>query len=158
MRSPSKTKSLARLEGLATFLDSSIPLGKTGYRIGMDPLIGLIPGIGDPLSALIGGYIIVEAARLGTSRLTLTKMMFNLGFDTLLGAVPFVGDLFDFAFKANQRNILLVQEARLVDDHHPQKRLSSAFFLTLTIVLIFIALISATALYSALKILDWLIS
>jgi hypothetical protein len=155
---PTKQKSLARLEWLSKFLDSSIPLGTTGYRIGMDPLVGLIPVIGDPLSALIGSYLILEAAQLGASRLTLAKMMINLGIDALLGAVPFVGDLFDFAFKANEKNLRLVQEARLGEVENPGGRLTSAFISTLGVLLIFLTIIFSLVVFITAKLFSFFLN
>lgn len=157
MHHSSKQKSWVRIEQLSNILDSSIPIGKSGYRIGIDPLIGLIPGIGDPLSALIGSYIIIESARLGASRFTLGKMMINLALDTLLGAVPFLGDIFDFTFKANQRNLMLLKEAPLGYEPNPTKRLTSTFALTLFVLLIFIALICSVVLFSTFRLLGWLL-
>ena len=151
MSRSSKSDSLARLEWIGNFLDSSIPLGKSGYRIGVDPLIGLIPVIGDPLSALAGCYIIIEAARLGASRFILGRMMINLGFDALVGAVPILGDFFDFTFKANQRNVQLVKDMKAVIDHHPERRLSAAFFITLLMLIVFIAMIFTTVLFTTIK-------
>lgn len=154
----SKQKIFARLEWLSTILDSSIPLGKSGYRIGIDPLLGLIPGIGDSLSALAGSYIVIEAARLGASRLTLGRMMVNLGFDALVGGIPVLGDLFDFTFKANRRNLQLLRNSSLADSSHPEKRLSSAFFLTLCALLIFIATIFILVFYTTVKFFGWLMN
>jgi len=99
-----------RLRGLARLLDSSIPL-PGGYRIGLDGLIGLIPGVGDAIGASFSTYIILEAARMGASRTTLLRMVGNVLIDTIVGAVPILGDLFDFAWKANQRNMALLDGA-----------------------------------------------
>ncbi len=110
-----RNERIARLERLGRLLDSSIPIGRGGTRIGWDPLIGLIPGIGDFLTTAIGGYLIFESARIGISRITLARMMVNLGIDALIGAIPLVGDLFDFGFKANARNLTLLKEAKFSD-------------------------------------------
>ena len=88
-----------RLEQLAWLMDSSIPLPGLRARIGIDPLIGLIPGFGDTVGALISSYIIAQAARLGAPRSILIKMAFNVATDTIIGAIPGVGDLFDFGWK-----------------------------------------------------------
>ena len=154
-KSVSKSKVIARLERLSTLLDSSIPVGSSGYRVGLDPIIGLIPGIGDVFSALLGSYMVIEAAWLGASRWTLGRMMINVAVDALVGAVPVLGDLFDFAFKANQRNLALVKDAKLVNDHDPRSRLSSAFLLTLLFVLGFLASIIAAAFFTAVKVINW---
>ncbi len=93
-----------RLDRLAWYLDNSIPLPGLNFRVGIDPLVGLIPGIGDTIGAIMSSYILSEAARLGAPKTILLKMAFNIAVDALAGAVPILGDLFDFGWKANQRN------------------------------------------------------
>lgn len=97
-----------KLERLAWILDNSIPIPGLDARIGFDALIGLIPGIGDSLGAVCSSYILIAAARLGLPKTVLMKMAFNVALDTLGGTVPVLGDLFDFAWKANQRNVELL--------------------------------------------------
>jgi hypothetical protein len=84
-------------------MDRSIPIG--GIRVGLDPVLGLIPGIGDMVSALISTTLIVQAYRAGVSKSTVLRMMVNVGIDATLGAIPILGDIFDWAFKANTRNL-----------------------------------------------------
>ena len=79
--------------------------------MGLDGLLGLIPGIGDTATALIASYVVLEAARLGVPKRTLARMIANVGFDFIVGLVPLLGDLGDFAWKANRRN------ARMLHDH-----------------------------------------
>jgi hypothetical protein len=100
---------LKRLRAFAWLLDSSIRL-PGGFRIGLDPLLGLIPGLGDALGALLGLYIIYEARRLGASRTLILKMIANMLIDAVIGAVPILGDIFDAAFKANLRNVALLEQ------------------------------------------------
>ena len=97
-----------RLAQLAWLLDNSIPLPGTRFRIGLDPLIGLVPGLGDLLGVLLSSYIVREAARLGAPPSVLTRMAFNVALEGLVGLVPVVGDIFDAAWKANQRNFALL--------------------------------------------------
>jgi hypothetical protein len=102
----SRTK---RVRVLARLLDSSIPVPGTSWKIGFDPIIGLIPGIGDLIGAVVSGYIIMEAVRADVPAVTLVRMMVNVGIDTLLGAVPAVGDVFDAAWKSNTMNVALLE-------------------------------------------------
>ena len=98
----------ARLKRVAWLLDSAIPL-PGGYRIGLDGLIGLVPGLGDVVAALLSSYIVVEAARLRVPASVLLRMGLNVALELIIGAVPVAGDLFDFAFKANERNVRLLE-------------------------------------------------
>lgn len=98
----------ARLKRLAWLLDSAIPL-PGGYRIGLDGLIGLVPGLGDVVAALLSSYIVLEAARLRVPASVLLRMGLNVALELIIGAVPVVGDLFDLAFKANERNVRLLE-------------------------------------------------
>jgi hypothetical protein len=94
---------------LARLLDNAIPIPGTSWKIGFDPIVGLIPGIGDLISAVLSGYIILEAARADIPTLTLAKMLGNVGVDTLFGAVPALGDVFDAAWKSNTKNVALLE-------------------------------------------------
>jgi hypothetical protein len=98
-----------RVRVLSKLLDNSIPVPGTGWKVGFDPIIGLIPGIGDLIGAVLSGYIILEAARAEVPALTLGRMLVNVGVDTLLGAVPAVGDVFDAAWKSNTKNVALLE-------------------------------------------------
>src|SRR6187551_337553 len=89
-------------EQLAWLLDSSIGVGP--FTIGLDGIVGLIPGLGDVLTDLMGMLIVLRAMQHGVHRSAVLRMVANLGIDTVLGAIPVVGDLFDFAFKANMKN------------------------------------------------------
>ena len=100
-----------RMRFFSNLLDQSITL-PTGYRIGIDPLIGLVPGIGDLIATGLSLYLIYEAARLGLPKRALARMLLNVGIETAVGAFPVLGDIFDAVWKANVRNM------RLVDLHY----------------------------------------
>ena len=97
-----------RLHGLARVLDSAFKLPGTNFRFGLDPIIGLIPGAGDLIAAGLSGFILIEAARIGVPRTVLLRMGWNVAVETIVGVVPLAGDLFDAAYKANNRNIRLL--------------------------------------------------
>lgn len=104
----------ARVHRLARLMDSSVRL-PGGFRVGVDGLIGLVPGVGDLATAGASFYIVAQAARAGVPRSTLARMVLNVALDAGIGAIPIFGDLFDFAFKANLRN------ARLMDAYLDRK-------------------------------------
>jgi hypothetical protein len=99
---------LRRVEQLAYWLDDRYRLPGTRFRIGLDGLVGLIPGVGDAVTSTLTAYIIYEAWRLGVPTSMLARMLANLGIDTVVGIVPVVGDLLDIGFKANRRNLRLL--------------------------------------------------
>jgi hypothetical protein len=101
--------SLARLRRYAYWLDSGIRIPGLRWRIGLDSILGLVPGVGDTAGAVLGGWVFVEALRLGVPAPTLARMLVNLALDSTVGAVPVLGDLFDFVWKANIRNIALLE-------------------------------------------------
>ena len=96
------------LQQLAWLLDSSIPVPGTRLTVGLDALVGLFPVIGDLIGVAFSSYILSQAARLGAPRSVLARMAFNIALEGVIGIVPFAGDLFDAAFKANQRNVALL--------------------------------------------------
>ncbi|MEZ4859663.1 MAG: DUF4112 domain-containing protein [Caldilineaceae bacterium] len=102
---------LNQVNRLAWLLDNSIHIPFLNYRIGLDAIIGLIPGLGDLAGLLLSAFIIVQAIRLGVSRTTLMQMVVNVMLETLIGMVPILGDFFDATFKANLRNARLLQTA-----------------------------------------------
>jgi hypothetical protein len=128
---------LADVEALARWLDYAFAL-PGGFRFGAAGIIGLIPGIGDILDALLSLYIVLRAIQLGVPRVALARMLVNVGIESLAGSVPFIGDLFDIAFKANRRNYQLLNSYLLQPQR--QKR-QDWLFLILTIVLVLASMI-----------------
>lgn len=102
--------SLRRVKVVASVLDDAIRVPGTDLRFGIDPLVGLVPGLGDLLGGAASVYIILEAARAGAPASVLVRMALNVGIDTLVGGLPLVGDLFDFAWKSNRRNVNLLAD------------------------------------------------
>jgi Domain of unknown function (DUF4112) len=112
---PEAVASLRRLRRVAWVMDRSIPIGGK-LRVGLDPLLGLIPGLGDWLGAGVSLWMIYEAMRLGLPTSVLARMGVNVAVEATFGSVPILGDLFDAAWQANQRNLALVErhyDARL---------------------------------------------
>ena len=101
---------LSRLKKLAWVVDGAFRLPGTRFRFGLNSLIGLTPAAGDAVLTAISLYIVYEAHRLGVPRGKLVRMLRNVGIEAAAGAVPLVGDLFDMGFKANLRNLAIVEE------------------------------------------------
>ena len=97
------------LENLSRYLDGLFRIPGTGWRFGLDALIGLIPNVGDTLTSFASFYILLAGARYGVPKITLLRMAFNIGLDYLVGTIPFIGDAFDFVSKANKQNLDLIR-------------------------------------------------
>jgi len=105
----SDSRDLRWLERAAWLLDDAIRVPILNRRIGLDPLLGLIPGAGDTVAALMAATTLVSALKNGVPGITIARMGINIGVDYLIGLVPLLGDLFDFGFKANRRNLELLR-------------------------------------------------
>jgi hypothetical protein len=116
-RPPHPQQTLRRLARLARLLDARWGIPGTPWRFGLDGLLGLIPGAGDVAGAALSAYIVWEAHRLGASKLTIARMIANVGIEALIGVVPVLGDLFDVAFKANIRNLRLLESDAALGDN-----------------------------------------
>ena len=138
-----KFTSIQRLRKLSRLLDNAIAIPGTKFRIGLDPIIGLIPGAGDFIGTALSAYIVIEAARLGLPKQTLAKMVYNIVLESVVGAVPIVGDWFDFAWKANVKNIELL-ESHLGVAQESQK--ASWWFILLLVVGLFMLCIGLVSL------------
>lgn len=101
---------LKHLDSLAKLMDSQFRVPGTNIKFGLDALIGLVPGAGDFATFLISGFMVFILARNGASGFVLSRMALNILLDGLLGSIPILGDFFDIAFKANNRNMKLMQE------------------------------------------------
>lgn len=102
-------RELLELRRFANLLDEAFRIPIIGYRVGLEPLIGLVPIIGDFSGFVLSGYLIVRAARLGVPRETIVRMVVNALLDAVIGSIPVVGDVFDFFWKVNKRNLRLVE-------------------------------------------------
>ena len=104
----SNDERLARLRLLADWLDTRFK-GPFGIRFGLDPLIGLVPFLGDLITTIISAYILIEASKLGCSPAILARMGINVAIENLLGQLPLLGAIFDFLWRANDKNLRLIE-------------------------------------------------
>lgn len=101
---------LKRTRAAATFLDEAFRVPGTNYRVGADPILSIVPVSGDVAGAVLSMYIVGEAARIGVPGKTLAQMVVNISIDTASGSIPVLGTVADAAFKANRRNVELIEE------------------------------------------------
>jgi hypothetical protein len=144
-------KELRSVERLARLMDSQFQIPGTRFRFGLDPLIGLIPGLGDFTGFLFSGYILLICARNGASGFVLARMILNILIDALIGAIPLVGDLFDFAYKANNRNLKLMQQ------HYTEGRYKGGAWKVVVPILIIVFIVIAALAWCSYKAFTWLV-
>ena len=106
---PARADAVRRMVLMAKLLDNAFLIPGTNQRVGIDAIIGLIPGLGDVVTTLLSSYVIWEARNLGVSRVAIGRMLTNLAIHASVGAIPIVGDVFDAFFRVNQRNMRIVR-------------------------------------------------
>ena len=109
MKQPALDDPLSRARTLTRLLDSVARVPGTSFRFGLDPLLGLIPGLGDMTGAALSGYLVLLASRHGAPKAVIVRMLGNVAVDTVVGTMPVLGDLFDAGWKANTRNLALLE-------------------------------------------------
>lgn len=143
---------LAFIRRLSYILDSAIPVPGTPYRIGLDPIIGLIPGIGDAFTSLLSTYIVLAAMQMKVSRWTLVRMVFNILIESVVGIVPIVGDLFDAYWKSNERNRILLE----TNMGQPNAKAADRLFVLGTVLILLLVL--ALTGWAAIALLQWIVA
>ena len=106
-----------RLEAMEQLLERAFVIPGINRSVGLDSIVGLVPGVGDVLTAAMGAWLVWEARNLGMSKFQLARMAANIGIDTAVGAIPLAGDLFDFMYRSNSKNLRIVKKH--LDKHHP---------------------------------------
>jgi hypothetical protein len=147
--SSGQSQRLNALRTVSEMLDSAFVVPGTRYRIGLDPFLGFIPGIGDLVSPLFTIAILWQARDLAIPRVVQLRMIFNVAIDAFVGAVPVLGDLFDFAWKANNMNLALLD--RHAHEEHPASAGDWLFVVAMILLVVAIALIP-------FLILGWLVA
>lgn len=110
MNTAERLATLNRIRKLSRLMDTAIGIPGTRFRIGLDPIMGLVPGAGDLLSTGFSAYIIYLATRFGIPSKDLRRMIFNIGLEAVVGTVPLVGDFFDAYYKSNIRNLAILEQ------------------------------------------------
>lgn len=131
-------QSVERARLLARALDSAVRIPGTNVRFGLDALLGLVPGLGDVTGAAMGGYLVLLGSRMGVPKPVLARMVMNVALDTIAGVIPVAGDLFDVAWKANTRNMALLE--RYIEKPVATGKSSSAMVIALIATLVVLAI------------------
>ncbi len=127
IRDRDQVDAVARVTMVARLLDSAFLIPGINRRVGLDSVIGLVPGIGDAVSAVLASYIIWEARGLGLPRRKIARMIGNVAVDTAIGAIPLAGDFFDVYFKSNERNLRIIHEHLGMPKRGPREIDGTAF-------------------------------
>lgn len=143
-----KVKIDESLERLSWLMDDLIRIPGINWRIGLDALVGLIPGFGDAASSLVSFYILVAAVRYRVPKITLLRMGLNLGIDYVIGSLPLVGDLFDAWWKSNQKNVKLLSERATVSGEEARQGRLIDWLFVAAIILILVGITVGAALTS----------
>ena len=138
MLTPGQTQRLIALKKIAQLLDSAFPIPGTTYRIGLDPIVGLVPGIGDLISPLFTIGILWQARDLRLPKVVQLRMIINVAIDTLVGMVPLAGDLFNFAWQANNMNLALLERHA-----YEEQRASAGDWLFVVAMVVIVIVIAA---------------
>lgn len=142
---------LTHLRQLARFLDAAVRIPGTNIRFGLDPLVGLIPGVGDVTTGLASVFVILSAARIGVPAPVLARMVANVAIDSAIGVIPLLGDIFDVGWKANTRNVALAEQYMLAPEHERRRtervnRLQVIGIIVLLLMVVVLGIIGAVAL------------
>jgi len=129
---PDRAAALQRARKIARMLDSAVAIPGTDFRIGLDPILGLLPGVGDIAGGALSAYIVLIAGRAGVPASVLLRMVVNVAVDTLIGGVPLLGDLFDAGWKSNMRNVSLLEQ--FIDRPRATRRSSAVLAIVMAVV------------------------
>ena len=141
-----------RIERVTHALDELVGIPGTSVRVGLDPIVGLIPVVGDAVAGVVGAWVIGEAARFGIPRVVLARMVVNLVIDLVIGAIPFLGDLYDFAFRSNSRNLALFRRHAL--EPEASTRRDQAFFVGVALLAVGVLWLILTAIGAVWQVLQ----
>lgn len=137
-----KIATVRRLRTLSRVLDSAITIPGTNYSFGLDPILGLLPAGGDIAGAALSAYIVFVAAQMGVSRESLLQMVYNILLETLVGTVPVLGDLFDAAWKANIKNMELLEAHLEMPQTHKKADKTFVFLLLAGLAIAVLAIVA----------------
>lgn len=151
-RTSSSNPELKWVDKITNLMDSKFRVPGTSFRFGIDPILGLVPGLGDATSLAISGSLIYYMAKFGASKKLIIMMIGNVILDATIGSIPILGNIFDFTYKANQRNVRMLKRY-----HEEGKYRGSGKGVLMTIVAVFVGLI-ALVLYGTWELAEYVVS
>jgi len=140
------------LKLLSHWMDSAFVVPRLGWRFGLDPIIGLVPVVGDAASTLLSLYILSLATHLRVPRSTMAWMTLNVGIDYVLGSIPLIGNVFDFAWKANDRNMKLLERALETPPHERRRQSVWDWIILVGVVVLLVAMFVASIAFGVLAV------
>ena len=149
MSAANDVKKLKWVESIAYLMDNQFRIPGTNMRFGLDPILGLVPFLGDISTFAVSGTLVLTMARHGASRAVVIRMVVNIILDLVIGSIPVLGALFDFGYKANERNVKLLRRHYVEGKHQG----SGSGFLAMVIIILLLAL--ALVIYGLVKIVSW---
>ncbi|HSI89875.1 MAG TPA: DUF4112 domain-containing protein [Adhaeribacter sp.] len=138
------------VEAVSRLMDNQFRIPGTNFRFGLDPILGLVPFIGDLSTFAVSGALVLTMARHGVSRNVVIRMVVNIVLDLIIGSIPLLGAIFDFAYKANTRNV------RLLHSHYHEGKYQGSGTGFLTMIVIVLILVFGLVVYGLWKLLAWL--
>jgi hypothetical protein len=148
-------RGLENLRSIARLFDTAFGVPGTKWRFGIDALFGLVPGLGDIAGGVVAVYALHVARRLGAPASIQLHMLGNIALDALVGTVPLIGDLFDFVFKANTRNLALLEDWHKSPDHTTRRSKRGLIIVPVVIILVFASL-TVLGVWLLVQLFHWL--
>jgi hypothetical protein len=146
-------KDLVALRKFAFYMDEAFTIPGTNFKVGIDALLGLIPGVGDVIGAMLSTWIVIGALRHRVPARIILRMITNIGIDLIFGAVPVAGDVFDFMYEENVKNMRLLEKHR--DRHRPPRSTAAIAFVAACVVLLVLGMAVVT-IAAAVALIIWL--
>jgi hypothetical protein len=137
------------VERIARLMDSQFQLPGTRFRFGLDPLLGLLPIVGDLSTTVVSGALLLTMFRHGASGAVVVRMALNILIDTVVGAIPLLGNIFDFAYKSNERNVALLRR------HYAEGRHTGSGKGLVVLLLLFITALLGLVGWGSVLLLRW---
>jgi len=140
------------VERVSYLMDESLKIPGTNFRFGLDPILNLIPIVGDISGFAVSGMLVLTMAKKGVSNKVIVLMVLNIVLDFVIGAIPIIGNIFDFTYKANSRNIKLLKE------HYSENKHQGSGKNIVAIILVVLVIVLIALVYGLIRVTEWVIN